>query len=271
MNENKVIPSNKGKMKKRWVILRILFTIILIGVIAIIWIADKNVDAMNSCVDSVLAKLNENYTVTSLDVGKYENMTIYGLMKFDVEQYDIAELGNLSVMRMNMGLMQMATVVITPQDKNLPLLSADYMYILSNRKCYLEFYDVVKEKDEEYNKLLEALSEIQDEYVHLKDIEVSPAWYADLLTVTSYKSGNFGEDVDLEALLEDSLRVYTKYAKELPLLSEEDKNEKRRITVEYTDGLIEKGGISTDVFKKELGEEETKKFFDNVFFGTVVE
>ena len=41
--------------------------------------------------------------------------------------------------------------------------------------------------------------------------------------------------------------------------------------MEYTDGLIEKGGISTDVFKKDLGEEETKKFFDSVFFGTIVE
>jgi hypothetical protein len=41
--------------------------------------------------------------------------------------------------------------------------------------------------------------------------------------------------------------------------------------VEYTDGLIEKGGISTDVFKNSLGDEETKKFFDSVFFGTAAE
>ena len=34
--------------------------------------------------------------------------------------------------------------------------------------------------------------------------------------------------------------------------------------------IVEKGGISTDVFKKELGNEVTKHFFDNVFFGTCV-
>ena len=45
--------------------------------------------------------------------------------------------------------------------------------------------------------------------------------------------------------------------------------EKLEITVAYTDGLIANGGISTDVFKKELGPEETKYFFDNIFFGTV--
>ena len=54
-------------------------------------------------------------------------------------------------------------------------------------------------------------------------------------------------------------------------LTEEEREEKLAITVEYTDGLIEKGGISTDVFKSQLGNEETKKFFDSVFFGTAAE
>ena len=38
--------------------------------------------------------------------------------------------------------------------------------------------------------------------------------------------------------------------------------------MDYTDGLIEKGGISTDVFKSALGDDVTKDFFDKVFFGT---
>ena len=69
-------------------------------------------------------------------------------------------------------------------------------------------------------------------------------------------------------MLVDSLDAYMAHAKQLPLLSEEEKTEKLTIIVKYTDGLIENGGISTDVFKKELGPEETKKFFDNIFFGT---
>lgn len=266
----------KHKKKEQWkrkmlpIILGILLAIILVLVIIVAIIANKNVKAMNSCVDSVLSELETNYTVTPLDVGEYEEMKIYGIMKFHVEQYNIEELGNLSIMRVNMGVMQMATVVITPTDKNMPLLSADYMYILSNRKSYLEFYDVVKEKDEQYNQLLTALSEVQSQYDHLEDIETSTAWYADLLTVTSYKGGKSDADKDLEGMLVDSLAVYMEHSKEFPLLSEDEKNEKLAITTEYTDGLIEKGGISTDVFKKELGDEETKKFFDNVFFGTAV-
>ena len=260
--------SPKGKKKGIRIVLGVLGALILIAVISISSIANTNVKAMNNIVDAALAALNEHYTVTPVDVGDYKEMKIYGIMKFDVEQYDIAELGNLSIMRMNMGLMQMATIVITPQDKNLPLLSADYMYILSNRKAYLEFYDVVKEKDDTYNKLLNSLSKAINTYDHLENIEATEAWYADLLTVTSYKGGKSDADKDLENQLVDSLQVYLSHAKTLPMLSDEDKAEKIAITVTYTDGLIEKGGISTDVFKDELGDEETKKFFDNIFFGT---
>ena len=259
----------KEKKKMGPIILGIIVAIIIILVIVISNIANTNIKAMNDTVDTVVAELKENFTVSPVDVGDYKKMKIYGIMNFDVEQYDIEGIGNLSIMRMNaLGLMQMSTVVITPQDKNLPLLSADYMYILSNRKAYLEFYDVVAEKDDDYNRLLASLTDAKNKYAHLEDIQASEAWYADLLTVTTYKAGKPESDKDLKGLLTDSLDVYMSHAKQLPLLTADEKAEKLDITVKYTDGLIEKGGISTDVFKKELGPEETKKFFDNIFFGT---
>jgi len=262
--------STKGGKKVFLTILGIIVAIILIIVIAISIIANKNVKAMNSCIDSVLTELNKHYTITPRDPGEYKNMRVYGIMKFHVEQYDIEEIGNLSIMRVNMGIMQMATAVITPRDKNMPLLSADYMYILSNRKAYLEFYDVVKEKDDTYNQLLTALSDSLKNYGHLKNVETTPAWYADLLTVTSYKGGKSDVDKDLENMLTDSIKIYAEHSKSLPLLSDSEKEEKINITTAYTDGLIEKGGISTDVFKSSLGDEVTKHFFDNVFFGTAI-
>lgn len=264
--------TSKKKEKKIGVIILGVFLAVISVVGSIIGIiANKNVKAINHCVDSVLTELQKNYTITPRDVGEYKEMKLYGIMKFYVKQYDIEGLGNLSIMRTNMGIMQMVTVVITPKDKNMPLLSADYMYILSNRKAYLEFYDVVKEKDEQYIQLLNALSTVQSNYDSLENIETSPAWYEHLLTVTSYKGGSFDADKELEGILTDSLNVYLEHSKQFPMLTAEEKKEKLEITMEYTDGLIEKGGISTDVFKKELGEEETKKFFDNVFFGTTVE
>ncbi len=260
----------KGGKKLLFIILGVIIALLLIVVIVISVNASKNVKAMNACVEATLEELKQNYTVTPRDVGDYKEMKIYGLMKFHVEQYDIEEIGNLSVMRVNMGFMQMATVVITPRDKNLPLLSADYMYIMGNRKCYLEFYDVVKEKDDQYQGLLTALKEAQSKYEHLEDIVPSAAWYEHLLTVTTYKAGDRSADMELQGLLVDSISSYLEQSKQFPLLDEQSKQEKVAITMEYTDGLIEKGGISTDVFKDALGVEETKKFFDTVFFGTVV-
>ena len=254
-------------MKKFFVVLLAILAIVLI---LVGMISKKNVAAMNRSIDAVLEELNKKYKVTALDPGEYKELKLFKVVKFDVEQYDIEALGNLSVMRVNMGAMQMATVVITPIDKNLPLLSADYMYILSNRKAYLEFYDVVKEKDEPYMQLLNALHAVKSKYEHLDDIAPSAAWYDDLLTVTAYKSGKTEADDDLINLLVDSLHVYLEHGKELPVLSEEERNGKLEITKAYTNGLIEHGGVSTDVFKKQLGSEVTKEFFDNVFFGTAV-
>lgn len=267
----KCVGKNKGNGKKQKWVWKILSGVLVVLGIIVFPIANGNVKAMNRCIDAVLKELEEHYTVTKLEIGEYSEMKLFGLMKFDVEQYQIEQLGNLSVMRVNMGLMQMATVVITPKDKNLPLLSADYMYILSNRKCYLEFYDVVKEKDDRYMQLLSALSDVIGQYEHLENIEVAPAWYQSLLTVTTYKAGKTSMDADLEKMLIDNLHTYLEQSQQFPLLTEEERVEKQNITLDYTDGLIENGGISTDVFKKALGDEETKKFFDQVFFGTARE
>ncbi|MBQ7933488.1 MAG: hypothetical protein IJ327_01690 [Lachnospiraceae bacterium] len=86
--------------------------------------------------------------------------------------------------------------------------------------------------------------------------------------MTAYKGGKPAADPDLQKMLTESIKIYVAHAKKLPALSDRERADKLAITVEYTDGLIEKGGISTDVFKDQLGDEETKRFFDNIFFGT---
>ena len=43
------------------------------------------------------------------------------------------------------------------------------------------------------------------------------------------------------------------------------KQDKARV---YVNGLIEKGGPSTDVFKSAIGEEKTRLLFETVLFGT---
>lgn len=45
-------------------------------------------------------------------------------------------------------------------------------------------------------------------------------------------------------------------------------DKKREKTEYYANGLLERGGPSTDVFKKSLGKEKTEELFKKVLFGT---
>ncbi len=262
--------TKKGK-KNMWIILGIIAAILILTGTFIGINSKKNVTAMNNCIDTVVAELEKSYTLTPRDPGEFSKIKVMGIMNFDVEQYDIEDLGNLSIMKMNAGIMQMATAVITPTDKNLPLFSIDYIYILSNRKSYLEFYDVVEEKDARYQELMTSLTDVKENYNHLDNLEVSDAWYEHLLTVATYKSCTSKADGELQTMLTDNMKAYVEASVRFPQLEDAAKATKKSITIDYTNGLVEKGGISTDVFKKELGEETTKRFFDQVFFGTAAE
>jgi hypothetical protein len=47
----------------------------------------------------------------------------------------------------------------------------------------------------------------------------------------------------------------------------EDGESKKDMAAVYVNGLLEKGGPSTDVFKKQLGIEKTTKLFREILFG----
>ncbi len=257
------------KKKKLPVVLAAILAAVggLAGVIA--FNASKNMTVMNKTVDSGMDIISKYAKVTPVDPGEYKQIKMKGVMKFNVSQYDVENIGDLSVMTVNMGFMQMASYVITPYEKNMPLLSMDFMYIMGNRKAYAEFYDLVRDpSSDEYTKVLNAVHEFEGKYSDMEDIETSPAWYDKYLTVAMHKAAKNTDDEKVEQMFCDAIRCYMETADGLETLGAEEKAEKLALTQEYSDGLITNGGVSTDVFKKELGEEKTKDFFDNVFFGT---
>ena len=254
--------------KKMYLTLGITCACIIAVVIALSTIANINVQCMNKCTESALNIVKNNFEVSQIDLGNKSKMQLNALIKFDVEQYDIKDIGNLSIMKVNMGIMQMFTFIVTPIHKNMPLLSVDYMYILGKRKSYIEYYDLVETKDSTYLKLLNKLDSVIKNFDYLKNVEVTPDWHYSLLTVKTFKAGKIKNDKDLHSLLENSLMEYFISAKELQNLNNEKLLQKKQITLEYTNGLIEKGGVSTDIFKKSLGTQATKRFFDETLFGT---
>ncbi|MDO4863578.1 MAG: hypothetical protein Q4A05_05350 [Ruminococcus sp.] len=260
------------KKKVGKVLLMILLVIaVLIGALAgfIAYNASENMKVMNRTLDYGMHTLNNAANVNELDAGEYSEIKMYGVMKFDVRQYEVEELGNLSVMKVNMGFMQMVSYIITPYEKDMPMLSMDFMYILGNRKAYAEFYDLTADKDApEYAAVMDSIREFESRYSDLEDIATEPAWYDDLLTVVLHKAGKKQDDDKIREMFADAIRTYMEEASGLELLDDEAAAEKLDITQEYCDDLVEKGGVSTDVFKKQLGEEKTKDFFNKVLFGT---
>ena len=260
----------KGGLRK--VILTILFIIaLLVGVVIgfTAMTASKNMKVMNSTLDEGMQTLSEFAEVTPVDAGEYSEIKMYGLMKFNVSQYDIKDLGNLSVMKVNMGMMQMVSYIITPYEKDMPMLSMDFMYIYGNRKAYAEFYDLTEDTSApQYVQIMDKVRAFEGRYSELEDITTEPAWYDDLLTVVLHKAGKADDDDKITEMFSDAVRTYMESASGLDLLSDEAAAAKLDITQEYCDNLVEKGGVSTDVFKKNLGEETTKDFFDKVLFGT---
>lgn len=265
----------KTVKRKKWPVV-LLVILLLIGALVgfIGWNASRNMKEMNQTLDAGMASLSDFCKVTPVDAGEYSEIKMYGLLKFRVQQYDLSypddnDFGNLSVMRVNMGFMQMVSFVITPYGADMPLLSMDYMYPLGNRKAYTEFYDLVPDKSTEaYTKVLAGLREFQGRYSSIGELETGSYWYDDLLSVVMHKKLKRADDKTVREMFCDAIRSYMEAAKDASLLDEAGRAEKLRLTQEYSDNLIKNGGVSTDVFKKQLGEEKTKDFFDKVFFGT---
>ncbi len=258
-------------MKAIGKVLRIVLLCIA-GVIALLAVviavnASKNKKVMQELIDKGLHEVRNHYNVTPRDSGQYQDMTMYGLMKFHVDQYDVEELGNLSVMTADMGFMQMVSFMITPYGKNVPLCTLDFMYIMGNRKSYVEFYDLVDDTQKDaYQQVLSALSGMTGRYAEVTELAVDPQWYDKYLTVKMHKQ--LKEDSQNEEMFLDALRTYLDASKAVEASSAQDAAAQWKITKGYSDGLISNGGVSTDVFKKQLGEEKTRDFFDKVFFGS---
>ena len=259
------------KNKKKRILLTVLlavFAIILAAAIYVAVQAGRNIKQMDQCADTVIADIKSAYNLTPVDCSEFDNLTVYGIMKFKIEQYDVEDLGNLCIMRANGGVMQMLTVTLTPSKIDMPLLSVDYMYILGNRTAYVEIYDLHIGESQIRENTVEKLKSVDAQFLNLSDTTPSSAWYDSIRTAGSYKKVTAKEDGTLLKMLKQYLSEYLDGAKEMELLPENKIPEKLDAMEAYTHKLISEGGISTNVFKKELGEEKTRKFFDHVLFGT---
>lgn len=215
--------------------------------------------------NKILELIKQRHALTEKDIGELKTFKTKG-MKFVCSAYEAEGLGHVSIMRAKgfLGLMKMDTVVIAPQNKNLPLLSYDRIRAMGNDILIMELYDTMGE-----NKVdLTLMRSIKNKYSLLPERfaegEEPKHWYDDMrLPETTSKKGKKKQGKTFDIYAVEYIYSY------LSLKADGcDTEEKKRRTNLYVDGLLTQGGPATDIFKNEFGFVKTADILKTVLFGT---
>jgi hypothetical protein len=213
--------------------------------------------------DKLLSLIDEKYPLTSIDCGEFAEMKVKG-MKFKISAYKAEGLGHVSVMRASgmMGLMKMDTLIINPTEIDLPLYSYDRIFAMGNDTLIIELYDTMLGEFSE-DKLLER----KEGFSYLPERDPGEHWYDSIKLKSSISKKGKAWNVSngFEYLTMEHIYAYLYYGEAKIVQDNKAKQDKARV---YVNGLIEKGGPSTDVFKGAIGEEKTRELFEGVLFGT---
>jgi hypothetical protein len=207
----------------------------------------------------ILDLIKEKYSLSPINAGDMATLKASG-MKFSVEAYKAEGLGHVSVMRAKgfFGLMKMDTLIINPTEIDLPLYSYDRILAMGNDTLIVELYDTVVG---EYSDA--QLTKVKEKFTTLPERDPGEHWYDSIKLASSISKKGKKITQELDQLTIEHFRAYLESS---PATVTDGKSKKDMAAV-YVNGLLEKGGPSTDVFKKELGVEKTTKLFREILFG----
>ena len=207
----------------------------------------------------ILDLIKEKYSLSPLNAGDMATLKASG-MKFSVEAYKAEGLGHVSVMRAQgfFGLMMMDTLIINPTEIDLPLYSYDRILAMGNDTLIVELYDTVIG---EYSDA--QLTKVKEKFASLPERDPGEHWYDSIKLASSISKKGKKITQELDQLTIEHFRAYL----ESSTATVTDGKSKKDMAAVYVNGLLEKGGPSTDVFKKELGVEKTTKLFREILFG----
>lgn len=213
--------------------------------------------------DKILRLIEKDHPLTPIDCGEFAKMKVSG-MNFSISAYKAAGLGHVSVMTASgmLGLMKMDTLIINPTELDLPLYSYDRIFAMGNDTLIVELYDtLLGEFSEDGMQAVKA----DGLYSPLTERDPGEHWYDSIKLPSSIsKKGKKKQTPLMDSLTEEHFEAYLA-SSQAPVTDGEAKQVKARV---YVNGLITKGGPSTNVFKKSIGEERTRALFENILFGT---
>lgn len=208
--------------------------------------------------------INQKYPLEEIDCGEFAKMKVSG-MDFTISAYKAEGLGHVSVMTAKgfFGLMKMDTLIINPTEIDLPLYSYDMIFAMGNNTLIVELYDtIIGDYSEEKLMAVKA----NEKYRHIPERDAGEHWYDSIKLKSSIsKKGKKNHISLMTSLVDQHFEAYLKSGNN-PVTDANRKQEKARV---YVDGLLTKGGPSTDVFLKAIGESKTRQLFEKILFGTI--
>ena len=213
-------------------------------------------------ISKMLGRVGRQFAIHAIDPGEYRTMKVNG-MKFIIHAFTAEGLGHVSAMQAEgfFGLMKMDTLIITPTQVDLPLLSYDRVHAMGNDTLIFELYDTQLAPAD-----LSGLQQAKENAAALPDHDLGTHWYDSIkLPVSFAKKGKKAHAQAFDAAAIEYFENYLAAARMAQPCAAAPKLEKAAV---YVDGLLAHGGPSTDVFKKGIGEDKTADLFRRVLFGT---
>ena len=211
--------------------------------------------------NTLLQCIENRFPLTKLSAREFSSLKASG-MKFTVECYHAEGLGHVSVMRAKgfFGLMKMDTLIVNPTAVDLPLYSYDRIFAMGNDTLIVELYDTLLGENN-----LSAINKVNEGFADMPIRDPGKHWYDDIkLSQSISTKGKKAQTPIFDKWTLQHFNAYLSCAN----VQADNVEEKKKKASYYVEGLLEKGGPSTDVFKKTLGEEKTAKLFREVLFGT---
>lgn len=197
---------------------------------------------MDNDINDTIDLISQYYTLKPVDTGEFANLTVMG-MPFAISQYEVEGYGNLSIMKLD-SAMQMSTIVLTPFEKELPLISTDFMYNGEQHISYIEFYGLCAEENSaDFQSVINSLNSLNDKYSGLMSMAPTPAWYDEIRTMGLFKVTDFHTNPLTSEMLHDSLAITLEASKNLPQFNAEQKAAKLAATQAYSNNLVDRKSV----------------------------
>ena len=248
---------------------KIILSIILIILSIILYFSFRNAELILEIIRENLTLIKSmNSKIKPLDISEFDKLKIYHIFPVISKVYHLEGIGILSIMTSNVGVMQLMTFSINPFEKDLPLMSCDIVCMFGKITFLIDFYELMLDKEKnEYKYFLKNIEKINKKYEDIKKYKYKKGWHDEILSALISKTIDVKQIKILSDIYKEVFNFYIYYSKNLEKLNNDEINKKITLIEEFGNNLVDKGGYSTDIFKKLFGVEKTRKFLGKVIFG----